>query len=787
MGFFVGHLTPWEDDDFKMGRLEDTGEVSDKSLFSGKYINMGLRSYLRPSYKSSRGLDGQGHTPVYFGHSYISSRKWVEPPAMADRVWVYPNHAQVKQVRDIGGKRDRKAKCWYLTHDQASRSELSKTLFDSRNNRSAGQRGGTRAALAAALRSWQKYIERHGYEEDAFRKEVLHDEEGPISFGNLPGGDVLERGRFWVSLLEEEGDGRRVQLRIQAELPCEADPAELRALTSRFCRVFEERRLPYWAVVHLPHEDEGSDGRNVHLHVVYVDRPFKPEIINHKSSSSFADVPIRDLLDVKKDREARGRAWIVGLRSRFADLSAEVQKEAAGRSGIAPSKIFDARSYVELGIDKPRCIHLGRRRMALERAGIPTTAGLRNAQLELMWKRSRLAVDHLGGEEDFSALAEDVSRRITTVIRAGLTDVAATELVEAGDRYLSAYEDKSRLGRDVADRYLVAEEVLRRAMIRRSWAARNVDRLHNASERRAAEAVLAEADGAWKVIEEGMGRANDLSGRAGEILRNGPEIVPEVLRIYEERLEESRVVAQESEEVFWRLMGEAERGSGMVEARQNETVEAKAEIRLFVEDMQWAEGVLELGQRWKKLSELVQEEEEKGRGVKDGLRRIGVSEDQIEDVSTDLEIAAEEGLWSRGKQPDYSGAKDRAGEFLKGLGTSPGDDDLAASVVDLWKVRVEQSELRNGLRGAKNPALEEIEKAKSWRSELVLWLSEESSRREALKKAPQWIEISDGRVKKWASEADAVDVSRRRKLSKDEREEERQRNARRRRQGGIQI
>lgn len=674
-------LEPWDDDDFKMGRLADTGEISEQQLFSGKYLSMGLRGYSRPGYRSSRGVAAGGQTPGYFGHTYISTRRWAQPSPRDGKIWVYPSHGEVAAVRAAGGRRDRSARCWYLAPDKVEgMGGVPIGWKDPGNCRSRGARFGGLVATAASLRAWQSYIERAEVEGVDREKEVARDGEGELSFGNLPGADPAERAEFWAQVVEAEGAGRRVQCRIQAELPCEAGPPEWRDVAERFCRVFEDRRLPYWAVVHLPHVEEGADGRNVHLHVAYFDRPFGPgsslplpspqvrpesgsardagaggaavEDLKRRSSAA-VPVPAAAAADTgggragkrqaapppktvslglarHKDREARGPAWITGLRARLFDISADVQRRLAAARGERAPKLFDARGYRELGIEKQRGEHLGPRRMALERAGIPTRAGLRNARREMAWERMRLAQATVSGlgkvQEEAVAMVKRLREFRSRSVGTDLPDTVIAEHGKAAETLITTAESLGELQVIANRRRAVADAVLARAFDRRRWASRMSREAPREVDRVRAAAIMVEADSARRVIEAGMGQPDAISEQV--------QLPPEVRRLFERAPAiDDRTVAAEGRR-FTELAGSLqvarleERVSADAILARLDGAERRAQLVEVAADLRWSDDVLA---RQKKATTAVE-------AVNNAARRRKRSEVREVETAAELEV-----------------------------------------------------------------------------------------------------------------------------------------------------
>ena len=349
-------VKPWEWDPDRQGRLSESDDGAIKAIFGGRYVRMGQSDFARPAYRSSRPMSASGRVPPYFSMSFVSKQRAAPAPAEAPagRRWITPQRGQ----RPAEAKYDRAARCWHVPSTSPAaggsggRPPLSK---------------GARAPGTAAR--FQDYIDR-AREGDDRDQELTGDDAGALSFGSEIGETPAERHRFWQALEERERADGRVQGRVQCELPAGLEPRDYREIVERFCEAFRERDLPFWAAVHRPHVAEGSDPRNIHLHVVWSERPVR------RRAAGVWDFAAR------KDREARGPAWVVGMRDRFCEIAADVQRCRAEARGEPAVGLYDARGYAELGIDKVPGEHLGRRRMRLERAGVPTVLGVENARRE---------------------------------------------------------------------------------------------------------------------------------------------------------------------------------------------------------------------------------------------------------------------------------------------------------------------------------------------------------------------------------------------------------------------
>lgn len=229
-------------------------------------------------------------------------------------------------------------------------------------------------------------------------------EPGRESFGTI-GSTKSERADFWRTVEISEGRTARVQSRIIAELPHEVSQQERAKIAMGFCRSFSDRELPFWATIHAP--TKSNDKRNYHLHIAYYDRPAAR---SDSGEWDFAAVrtrvkPNRVRVEHRpfkqnKTAEIRGRDWVRALRYEFADASNIVLQSGDHE------KRLDPRSYRESGIKKSPTEHLGFKSNALEKFGLETTRGRRNARKEFEWRieASVAPWDNLIGEHDATLL-----------------------------------------------------------------------------------------------------------------------------------------------------------------------------------------------------------------------------------------------------------------------------------------------------------------------------------------------------------------------------------------------
>ncbi|MEQ8832170.1 MAG: MobA/MobL family protein [Alphaproteobacteria bacterium] len=250
-----------------------------------------------------------------------------------------------------------------------------------------------------------RYIRR----EKAVEETVSADGEITTSILSNIGDSQADQVRLFEQLekSKEEGGPERedgtIQSRIIAELPYETSPEARRRIVENFVEVFEERRLPYVAAIHVP--DDHGDARNHHVHIAYHARPFTLEGRDDAGRQVWH-------WDAKKDRDTIGKPWLRELRERFAEaVNEELERAGSDRR-------FHPGSYAEMGIDKERHIHLGPVLSALERQGIPTREGISNLLAERAYEK-RKAAENVVGEVAVESLraASEAARAMRALPR----------------------------------------------------------------------------------------------------------------------------------------------------------------------------------------------------------------------------------------------------------------------------------------------------------------------------------------------------------------------------------
>ena len=362
-----------------------------------------------PALRTSRAsLDGR--RPFTLIHSTVAKGGGGAALARKDRVYFRLTPGDVAAARTLGGaaadasgwltggalRWQRSVKRWWAPRGSPGAARVAaRFTVAPAPARAPAPTAKPRGAGAAH----QRYIERDGAAEIS---------EGTVCSVGTIGDDGAERAAFWNAVEARERADGRVQCRIIAELPHALSPAGRRRIVDDFLELFAERGLAVHVVIHRPDHarapERGGDPRNVHLHVVYHDRPATRE---RRGLWRFA---------AKKDRGARGAPWIRTLRARYADAC----NRALAREGRRQR--FDPRSYAALGIDKVPQLHLGPVMAAFERQGRVTRRGAINLVCEREWERRQELVATRDGAR---AVAGALERLIAAPNASGPASAAA--------------------------------------------------------------------------------------------------------------------------------------------------------------------------------------------------------------------------------------------------------------------------------------------------------------------------------------------------------------------------
>lgn len=191
-----------------------------------------------------------------------------------------------------------------------------------------------------------------------------------------------------------DGRGGRVQYRIAAELPDELTPSQNFALLADFAKEFEERALPFVAVMHEP--DEHNHRKNWHFHVAYYDRPCRrinSEDIDQLAQAGYdvahlkpgmwdfaVEVPVpgrknRTTFPLRANKVpevSRSKEWPKTLRVALAKVVNRHLADAGINRRVSPE------TYEHIGIAADPQEHLGTAQNALETKGVATPIGIEN-------------------------------------------------------------------------------------------------------------------------------------------------------------------------------------------------------------------------------------------------------------------------------------------------------------------------------------------------------------------------------------------------------------------------
>lgn len=235
-----------------------------------------------------------------------------------------------------------------------------------------------------------------------------------------------------------DGRGGRVQYRIAAELPNELTPSQNFALLADFAKVFEERELPFVAVMHAP--DQHNHKKNWHFHVAYHDRPARRINVDDIAglarqgyevdglSSGMWDFAVEVPVPRRKNRTtfplrenkvpevSRSRKWPKTLRIALAQVVNQHLADAGIARRVSPE------TYAQMGVNADPQEHLATAHNALETKGMATPTGIEN-------ERKQWAAIQAQAEARYQAeLAEAEAASVRAMLRQSSTNVQALEL-----------------------------------------------------------------------------------------------------------------------------------------------------------------------------------------------------------------------------------------------------------------------------------------------------------------------------------------------------------------------
>jgi hypothetical protein len=572
---FSGHEDEWEWR-HKPGRLLEDSGVEERfvaKLFGGRARRFASSGFSAPAAAATRPISREGRVAIHFRHAAISKIPSVSASAgRPGRVYLYPSRAQVKALKAAGAGRERSTGRYWVADDRLAQlsprlqqlaTGAARQRWEARRQAgrtgtrmpggAVGRKTGTPAARSAGLPApqvfrcqpgtasrYQRYIERADLEPEERRKALVTDDLGHVSFGSL-GASEIERAQFWMRVEERERSDGRVQCQLIAEVPHELGADAVRRVAEAIAEPLLERGLPYHVAAHWPEVDHGADSRNVHLHVVYSDRPAR-----RVDEFEWEMAP-------RKDREARDAAWIVGWRERYVE-ALNVELERAGAV-----KRYDARNYEEMGIDKVPTVHLGPAKTSRERAGEPTRAGVANAEAETGFRGAG------GGDRLIDGPLAARGRRAIAAVPDAPGFGEARRVVEVRQRI-------EEWAQAVGDEFDARERWARmtpwhRLEVRRRWIELERTRCREPGRLEALDRLRADADREWRswALRD---RAGEMAARAvlEELQRRTGEVgrATQRLGLAVEALERESAVARLGEavtarEVARRLVGQDDR------------------------------------------------------------------------------------------------------------------------------------------------------------------------------------------------------------------------------------
>ena len=335
----------------------------------------GLRNALGPSIGSWLGVpalrssrpSANGARTFHLHHSTVSKSASDRSVAKPGRVYFEISRGQASAARETAGgqlKWQPSAKSWWAPAGTGATARLAARYSVAAPPRRVPSPTARPPGRASAH---QRYIERESA--------PARTDEGAVYSRGTIGDSTEERAAFWNEVEGRERSDGLVQCRIVAELPHElrGHPELQQQAMDEFMDTFAGRSLPAHGVIHRPDAERrpegGGDIRNLHAHIVYHDRPCERTA---PRAWEFAG---------RKDREARGPAWIRELRERWAgSCNSALEK-------VQTQTRFHAGSYADLGIEKIPQTHLGPINSAFERQGRATLAGTVNLLCEREWER----------------------------------------------------------------------------------------------------------------------------------------------------------------------------------------------------------------------------------------------------------------------------------------------------------------------------------------------------------------------------------------------------------------
>lgn len=252
----------------------------------------------------------------------------------------------------------------------------------------------------------------------------------------------------------KRGRGGRVQRRIVSEFPVGLDDAARIRIAGQFLEWLGSQGVMYTGVIHEP--DHHNDARNHHFHAALYDRPCRylpehdcwdfeyrePVEGQHKRTRATKrqkKVAAFTRSTDGRDRRKHGSDLLVEMRKKFADLC-NVELQALGIN-----RLFDHRSFAEMGIKQKPGKHLGTRAASLEAAGVPTSQGIENAERSWQGSFDRAEENYLMQKRMQSDVRAHAGETLSRLLERGLANPVVGELdslIKDFDRRVELLEDE---------------------------------------------------------------------------------------------------------------------------------------------------------------------------------------------------------------------------------------------------------------------------------------------------------------------------------------------------------
>lgn len=248
----------------------------------------------------------------------------------------------------------------------------------------------------------------------------------------------------------KRGLGGRIQRRLVAELPTGITPAAMLRIAQKFAQYLADKQVMYTVVVHAPNAH--NDERNFHIHAVIYDRPseFLTEhgcwdfeyCVPVKGYRNRVQYPLRKNKIASLSRPSPGEDYrqyavdmIMKLRETYADMCNQELIDCGSK------RLFDHRSYEEMGILQKPIRRLSRREMLLSAAGVPTAKDTENAEKSWQGAFDRALEDHLLLQEHRRGLRARVLKAIAAARDSGLSSAALQQIECHLDRFDSLLDE----------------------------------------------------------------------------------------------------------------------------------------------------------------------------------------------------------------------------------------------------------------------------------------------------------------------------------------------------------